>query len=256
MRPHVEDERLSKLEDRRHLGTSWQSWSPTVQVLDLTTTDGDLKGFSGGFASGDHGYFVPFYNSAYSGKVARVDLATFSQVQVLDLTDTDPDLKGFNGGFASGDHGYFVPYFNGEYSGKVARVDLATFSQVQVLDLTDTDRDLNGFSGGFTSGDYGYFVPYFNSGRGSFGKVARVDLATFTQVQVLDLTTTDSDLRGLIGGFASGGYGYFVPYFNGEYFGKVAQVNLTTFSQVQVLDLATLPSRRVLCSQFFCFSRL
>ena len=81
-------------------------------MLDLTATDGDLKGFSGGFASGDHGYFVPFYSSAYSGKVARVDLATFSQVQVLDLTATDPDLEGFIGGFASGDYGYFVPNRN------------------------------------------------------------------------------------------------------------------------------------------------
>ena len=69
-------------------------------MLDLTATDPDLKGFLGGFASGDYGYFVPFYNGAYFGKVARVDLATFSQVQVLDLTATDPDLKGFFGGFA------------------------------------------------------------------------------------------------------------------------------------------------------------
>ena len=74
-------------------------------------------------------------------------------------------------------------------------------------------------------------MPYHNNFY-HFGKVARVDLATFTQVQVLDLADTDPDLKGFVGGFASGGFGYFVPYFNGEYFGKVAQVNLTTFSQV------------------------
>ena len=41
-------------------------------MLDLTVTDGDLKGFQGGFASNGYGYFVPYYNGAYFGKVARV----------------------------------------------------------------------------------------------------------------------------------------------------------------------------------------
>ena len=63
---------------------------------------------------------MPYYNGAYFGKVARVNLASFSQVQVLDLTATDADLKRFSGGFASGGYGYLVPYNNG-YSGKVAR---------------------------------------------------------------------------------------------------------------------------------------
>ena len=189
-RTHVEVKELSRLEDRRHLSSSWQSWNPNVQVLDLTATDPDLNGFSGGFESGGYGYFVPFHNNLhggenyydYSGKVARVDLAKFSQVQVLDLTDTDPDLKGFRGGFASGDYGYFVPYNNGAAFGKVARVDLATFSQVQVLDLTATDSDLRGFWGGFASGNYNYFVPFNNyNGTGMvdesyFGKVVRIGL--------------------------------------------------------------------------------
>ena len=62
-----------------------------------------------------------------------------------------------------------------------------------------------------------------NNGHSS-GKVARVDLATFSRVQVLDLTATDADLRGFCGGFASGGYGYVVPNYNQDgYFGKVAR---------------------------------
>ena len=95
------------------------------------------------------------------------------------------------------------------------------------------DPDLKGFNGGFASDGYGYFVPNF------FGKVVRVDLATFSQVQVLDLTATDSDLKGFNGGFASGGYGYFVPWKPSDYSGKVARVDLANFSQVQVLDLTT-----------------
>ena len=74
-------------------------------MLDLAVTDPDLKGFYGGFASGNYGYFAPDINGVdYYGKVARVDLATFSQVQELDLTNTDAGLKGFRGGFGSGDY--------------------------------------------------------------------------------------------------------------------------------------------------------
>ena len=100
---------------RHLLSTSSPSWSPDIQVLDLNATDPDLRGFSGGFASGGYGYFVPWKPSDYSGKVARVDLANFSQVQVLDLTTTDPDLKGFIGGFASGGYAYFVPYLHRQW---------------------------------------------------------------------------------------------------------------------------------------------
>ena len=42
-----------------------------VQVLDLATTDADLTGFYGGFASDGYGYVVPYYNGGYSGKMAR-----------------------------------------------------------------------------------------------------------------------------------------------------------------------------------------
>ncbi len=44
--------------------------------------------------------------------------------------------------------------------------------------------------------------------------VPRIDLTDFTTstVQVLNLTDTDPDLKGFMGGFTDGkGYGYFVP---------------------------------------------
>jgi hypothetical protein len=45
-------------------------------------------------------------------------------------------------------------------------------------------------------------------------------------VDVLDLTSTDADLKGFYGGFTDGRYGYFVPYDNGSSFGKVARVQM------------------------------
>ena len=104
----------------------------SVSVLDLEDPDGDgtkenadLKGFQGGFTDGRYGYFVPYNNGAFHGKIARVDLNDLSSVSVLDLTQTDEDLKGFKGGFTDGRYGYFVPHNNGlSYSGKVARIQL------------------------------------------------------------------------------------------------------------------------------------
>jgi len=91
-----------------------------VQVLYVTATDGDLKGFNVRFASGACGYVI------------------------FDLSVTNSALNGFNVGFASDDYGYFVPYRKGS-SGEVARVELPTLSQVRMLDLTATDSDLKHF---------------------------------------------------------------------------------------------------------------
>merc|ERR1712217_663306 len=76
-----------------------------VQMLDLTSTDSDLKGFFGGFTDDTYGYLVP----TVQGKVARFNLNTFGDVQVLDLSSTDSDLKGFTGGFSDRTYGYVVP---------------------------------------------------------------------------------------------------------------------------------------------------
>jgi len=58
---------------------------------------------------------------------------------------------------------------------------------------------------------------------------------------VLDLTATDSDLGGFMGGFTDGTYGYLVPYGNGAR-GKVARFSLSDFSTVSLLDLTATDS--------------
>ncbi len=202
-----------------------------VTSLDLASVDAGLRGFQGGFTDGRYGYFVPFLNESYSGKVARVDLQNFTTggVTSLDLASVDPGLKGFTGGFTDGHYGYFAPYNNGSGpSGKVARVDLQNFTSggVTSLDLASVDAGLMGFNGGFTDGRYGYFVPNTNSG--SSGKVARADLQNFTPsgVSWLDMASTDAGLTGFLGGFTDGRYGYFVPNSNSVWSGKVARIQL------------------------------
>ena len=157
---------------------------------------------------------------------------------------TDGGLRGFWGGFAAGAYGYLVPFNNGTGRfGKVVRFDLETFGVVTVLDVPTVanDGDLKGFFGGFAAGGYGYLVPYSNGAY--HGKVVRFDLATFTNVAVLDVANTvitntgqtDSDLKGFFGGFAAGAYGYLVPYHNGARFGKVVRFPTTLdFSSIDL----------------------
>jgi hypothetical protein len=86
--------------------------------------------------------------------------------------------------------------------------------------------------------------------RSETGKIVRIDTTNFTPsgVSFLDLPTMkrnqvpdhpDNDLRGFIGGFTSGKYGFLVPYFNGATFsGKICRVDLETFDGIQVLDIS------------------
>jgi len=217
-----------------------------VKVLDVATKDAGLKGFRGGFTDGTYGYLVPYKNEAgYHGKVVRFSLQTFGDVQVLDVATTDADFKGFRGGFTDGTYGYMVPHKRrSSCHGKIARFSLQTFSDIQVLDMAAADADLKGFRGGFTDGTYGYLVPFKNgryrSGAGHHGKIARFNLRTFGDVQVLDVAATGAGLTGFRDGFSDGTYGYLVPFKNGAgYHGNVVRFSLQTFGDVRVLDVST-----------------
>ncbi|KAG1708361.1 hypothetical protein DVH05_025039 [Phytophthora capsici] len=156
----------------------------------------------------------------YSGVVARVDLRDFTSVQHLDLTLVNSNLRGFMKGFAYRHYVFLVPHRSRFYnpkgstqSGTVARIDTTNFtpSGVSFLDLTTAlrsqvpdfaDSQLRGFNGGIVSGKYGFFVPYFNGATFS-GKVCRINLDKFDEVQTLDLTQFDSKLRGFSDGIYS-----------------------------------------------------
>ena len=153
------------------------------------------------------------------------------------LMTGDSTLKGFNGGFTAGDYGYLCRT-TAHYFGKVVRFDLATFSQVSVLDVPAVTGDSTlGLHRRLRGGRLR--LPGAESKRHllHFGKVVRFDLASFSQVSVLDVPTVtgDSTLTGF-GGFAAGDYGYLVPYRN-PYFGKVVRFDLS-FSG-GVLDVPT-----------------
>ncbi|KAH9109137.1 hypothetical protein AeMF1_015756 [Aphanomyces euteiches] len=230
-----------------------------------------------------------YFPTPSSSLMARIDLTDFSTVNVLDLSILSPKYaRGFFGGFTVNSFAYFVPYMwtadavspsVNPYHGQVVRLNLLTLA-VETLDLTLVDPSLKGFMRGFAYGEYAILVPHRNgqnnvtprrlnpSQKFHFGKIVRIDTDVFTPdaVDVLDLTTAlraqipnmpDVDLRGFVGGGATGDYGFFVPYFNGVRFsgasptsihkltkdwsvGKVVRVNLRTFNEVQVLDMTQL----------------
>ncbi|ETV84314.1 hypothetical protein, variant 1 [Aphanomyces astaci] len=211
-----------------------------------------------------------YFPTPTSSCMARVDLDDFATVQVVDFSHLNPKFaRGYFGGFTVNSFAYFVPYMwtandlsptVNPYHGVIIRLNLLTLA-IEKLDLTLVDPSLKGFMRGFAFGKYAVFVPHKNgphnitprrvnpSQKLHFGKLVRVNTDVFSPdgVDVLDLTATlrsqipnlpDVELRGFLGGGASGQYGFFVPYFNGVRFaGKVVRVNLRTFNEVQVLDM-------------------
>ena len=207
---------------------------------------GDLSGFRGGFASDGSGYLVPFLGNKVVSFPLTDNKFTYEYVQDFSLTDNfaNTDLSGFYGGFSIDNNIFLAPNSHS----KLVKIKEDEFVNkelsVNVLDVPTVanDGDLKGFVGGFAAGAYGYLVPYDNGG-GRFGKVVRFDLATFTNVAVLDVANTvitntgqtDSDLKGFFGGFAAGAYGYLVPYHNGARFGKVVRFPTTLdFSSIDL----------------------
>ena len=208
-------------------------------MLDLQSINSALAGFWGAFTNGQYGYFIPIQNdNGPHGKLVRVDLANFTTggVTVLDLAAVDPELVYMLSGFTDGRYAWLVARGG---RGKVARVDLSNFttSGVSVLDLATVDASLVRFMGSFSDGRYGYILTYDTPTGGYAGKVARLDLANFSAsgVTVLDLTTVDTELRGYIGGFTDGRYGWLAPY-QGT---KAARIDLANFTTggVSVVDL-------------------
>ena len=147
-----------------------------VEHFDLATVSSSLGGFSGGFATSTHAYYVPSYNSgSNSGHVARISLSDFSTsgVEHFDLATVSSTLVGFEGGFATSTHAYYVPTINGN----VVRISLSDFSTsgVDYFDLATVSSSLWGFSGGFATSTHGYLVPYYNGG-GYQGNAVRIPL--------------------------------------------------------------------------------
>ena len=102
--------------------------SSGVEHVPVATINWNLRGFQGGFMSGNYAYLVPYAKGVgdYHGYVARISLTDFSPtgVSYLNLADGNTALVGYRGGFAAGGHAWFVPYGGDPLHGLVARIKL------------------------------------------------------------------------------------------------------------------------------------
>jgi len=161
----------------------------SIQIMDFSTMDSDLRGFSEAIRVGRFAYLAPFSHSQnkFSSKFIRIDLGDIdigtqlkkvyqsggtvrNVVDILDLSKKNTALKGFSGLFMSGQYLLLVPYRNAyepqngqRGHGNIVRLDMNQFHDldngVEYMDLSTTiraqipsfsDMNLKGFAGGFS----------------------------------------------------------------------------------------------------------
>jgi hypothetical protein len=116
-----------------------------------------------------------------------------------------------------------------------------------VLNLATLGPNACCYIGGFTDGTSGYLVPYgLNNIGDNSGTILKFNIDAFTTATTasLDLTTIDPNLKGFIGGFTDGRYGYLVPYVSGgsTRHGRLVRFDLQNFTTggVTVLNLQSI----------------
>jgi hypothetical protein len=218
----------------------WQRKS-RVQFLNAENVNGNLKGFSSGFAVDDYAYFVPKAGSM----MMRVPADDFSEsaVETLDLeAEVSPGLKGYCGGVVHSDgRAYLSPFYaSGAYHGKAVRFDYSAFSAATVehFNMAATHAELVGFTGTLSHADYVYYVPYQNA------RLARVHKNAFMSAGLVHRDMGNTNYKGYAGGLILGDYAYFVPYAaGGTYHGLLTRMDLLDYEQnlvfaPEVVDLA------------------
>ena len=196
-----------------------------MTVIDLTTTNTNLKGYNSGVFTGSHIYMAPYNNGTYHGNVAIIDIATDS-VSTIDLQTTDPELKGFSSVIQLNNKLYFVPCrgTGGNFHGKCAVLDIYT-NEVTKLDLESAGYV--GFRGGCTTGSTIVFSPFQIDSTPSYNPFLVTYDPVSNLINAIDLSQTDTDLRGYWGSVYDGTNVWLVPYHNNsDYNGKIVKIPL------------------------------
>jgi hypothetical protein len=209
--------------DTKAAFASASSWS----TFDLSSLDGNARGYPGSVFDGKYVYFVPRANETVAhGLAVRFDttasFASASSWAIFDIRTLHADARGFQGAVFDGRYVYYVPFINYATSGLVARYDTTgLFSAAgswSFFDVTDVNANAKVFSGGVFDGRYVYLVPY--AAGGYSGTIVRYDTqAAFGAAgswTAFDLTTIDGALRGYVGGVFDGRYVYLAPNYDGS----------------------------------------
>lgn len=217
-----------------------------------------------------HAVFVCVNHSAWTEK----DMTNYpNSIRTFDLGDVESSLRGFANTIRVGRFIYIAPFASGVniYSSKLIRISCGDINIIDTidktvaaggtlrdlilsLDLTQKDTGLVGFSGIYAAGKYLYLCPWRGTheprnGQRGHGRIPRIDMNIFDieGMDVIDLPTAlrsqipsfpDINMRGYSDCFASGKYGLYIPFYNGQFHGIVGRVNIVSFADVQQLNLA------------------
>jgi hypothetical protein len=193
------------------------SWA----AFDIASQNASARGYAGAVHAGQYVYFVPNYNGADQGFVARYDtqaaFTTATAWSIFDTTAADAKLLGYQGGTFDGRYLYFVPWNDAVSDGNIARYDTqaaftATTSWTR-FDASAVDAMAVGLFGAVFDGRYVYFMP--NDFSFTDGLAIRYDTqAAYTQLaswEKFDATTLDPNAAGYSGGGFDGRYIYYAP---------------------------------------------
>lgn len=219
----------------------------TTRFLDMGSIDTTLGGYSGGFMDGVWACFSPF--KSYVGPVGGIrsrlpvdanQLRTYRHGAIACVNTSDP--------------GWEYP-------------NMVSAATILKIELENLDHDLRGFSDAIRVGRYAYLCPFATFEHIYSSKVVRVYLGPYSIFQmlqeldstgktlrdivdVLDLSQSNTTLRGFSGMFTAGRYIYFVPYRNAyepdngqRGFGTVARLDMNVFD-ISGVSFVDMPSSR------------
>jgi hypothetical protein len=241
----------------------------SYSYFDVSTVNGAARGFYGAAFDGRYVYFIPHYNGAYDGVVARYDTTQPFNVaaswQTVDISAFRAGAKGYIGAVFDGKSLYLVPYYNGtNYHGLVAKLDTTQAFNNGLswtfFDISSVSAGARGYFGGNFDGRYVYLTPLSNGANVYHGLVARYDtqgaVDNAVSWQFFDTSTANPGARGFGGAAFDGRYVHFSPYYNGAFHGVVARYDTQgSFGQAggwSFLDLTSVnPSARGLVGAVF-----
>jgi hypothetical protein len=199
--------------------------SGSYGVFDISSINGDYRGFIDLTFDGRYVYLCPYNNGSAHGYFIRYDTtATFNATgsySVFDMGTINAAYKGYRGLCFDGKYIYIAPYHNGSYHGNFIRYDttqpFTTAGSYSAIDLSGISATYKGFIGMCFDGKYIYLIPYYN-GTAYHGNIIRYDIfKTFTlstSYTILDLAGTNVLDVGYYGASFDGKYIYISPYAN------------------------------------------
>jgi hypothetical protein len=209
-----------------------------MQYFDLTVVDDELRGFAGGFASGNFGYLIPQYagRGRFSGKLVRINRIFFTpeDIKIFELTEASSNLVGFNFGFEVVEGGSALAPPEG-----LTYIHLDARYTVNV----PIDRNAPSYFGGMATTvsisqglNFGLNLP---TGLTFDAKSGVIEGAPLSQMPLEDYRVTLSNSAGSVSTIISikvdlGNFGYLLP----NAYSMVVRLNLNDFKTCTSIDVA------------------